>query len=476
MRFASIRKALLWSVAALIIAGAALGGPDLYRIALLGAGFKAHVMCSGVFVSGRTPQSLLDAELTGPRYELLNFFDVNIERDAKRVTASFFGIARQTAIFREGLGCTLIDGRTEEELRAEAAGLFSPVASTNHDALWPQGERADFAAANPLVDRTALEAAIDAAFAESDPSRPRRTRALVVVHQGRIVAERYAPGFDATMPLIGWSMTKTATNVLIGLAVKEGRLRVSDNALMPEWRGPDDPRREITLDELLHMQSGLAFDEGYGNDFSDVAQMLFVQGNMAKFAASKPLAHPPGSFWSYSSGTAVIIARILGDTFADPQAYLRFPRQRLFGPLGMRTAVLEPDASGTLVGSSLMFASARDWGRLGLLFLQNGVWQGRRLLPEGWVAYSLTPAAKAPDERYGASVWLKLPDSEGFGEPPMPEDVYYMLGHDQQIVAVIPSRDLVIVRLGLTRKGDDWDNARELAPIVQAFPLATADK
>jgi CubicO group peptidase (beta-lactamase class C family) len=139
--------------------------------------------------------------------------------------------------------------------------------------------------------------------------------------------------------------------------------------------------------------------------------MLFVKGNMAKFAASKPLDHTPGSFWSYSSGTTVIVARILGDTFADARDSLRFSRERLFGPLGMRTAVLEPDAYGTFIGASFMFASARDWARLGLLFLQDGVWQGGRLLPEGWVAYSLAPAKAAPDGQYGAQVWLKLPES-----------------------------------------------------------------
>lgn len=471
MGFAS-QRTLLWSFALLIVAGAAFGVPPLYRIALLGSGFKAHIMCSGVFVSGRTPQSLLDAELTGPRYELLNFFDVNVDRGAKRVTSSLFGTIGQTAIFREGLGCTLIDGRTEEELRAEIAGLASPPAPISRDALWPDGERVDLVATTPGIDRAALEAAIDAAFAEPDPSHPRRTRAMVVVHDGRIVAERYAPGFDAAMPLIGWSMTKTATAALIGLAVKDGRLRIGDDDLVPEWRKENDPRRNITLDDLLQMQSGLEFEEAYGDDLSDVTQMLFVKGNMAKFAASKPLDHPPGTYWHYSSGTPVIIARVLGESFSDPRNYLRFPREKLFAPLGMRTAVLEPDASGTLVGASFMFASARDWARLGLLYLQNGMWQGRQLLPADWVAYSLKPASAAPDQEYGACVWLKLTDSENLGEPPMPADAYYMLGHDKQVIAVIPSRDLVIVRLGLTRAGAVWDEAKELAPIVQAFPTS----
>jgi CubicO group peptidase (beta-lactamase class C family) len=283
---------------------------------------------------------------------------------------------------------------------------------------------------------------------------------------GHIVAERYAPGFDATMPLIGWSMTKMATNALVGIAVQNGKLALADKELLPEWRG--NRRRDITLDQLLRMTSGLSFNEDYEDHSSDVIQMLFVKGDKAGLAASKPLQYSPGSHWSYSSGTSNIIARVLRQRFAEERDYLRFPREQLFQPLGMRSVVLEPDESGTFVGSAFMYASARDWARLGLLYLHDGVWHGRRLLPEGWVSYSLMPTRGAPDARYGAHIWLKLPQSPGLGEPAMPKDAYYMLGHDQQIVAVVPSRDLVIVRLGLTREGSAWDHARDLAPIVQA--------
>jgi CubicO group peptidase (beta-lactamase class C family) len=291
----------------------------------------------------------------------------------------------------------------------------------------------------------------------------------VVVHRGHIVAERYAPGFDRDTKLIAWSMTKGLTNALIGLRVKDGKLAISDQALLPEWRGQGDSRGGISLDDLLRMSSGLAFDESYDDPLGDVTEMLFVKNDMAKFAALKPLIHPPGTYWDYSSGTSVLLAAILRETFAGEDDYLRYPRERLFAPLGMRSAVLETDASGTFVGSSLLYASARDFARLGLLFLHDGVWRGERLLPEGWVAYTLTPAKAAPDDSYGAQMWLKLPESDGYGEPPMPDDAFYFLGHDQQIVAIVPSRDLVIVRLGLTQAGGDWDHARDLAPVVQAF-------
>jgi CubicO group peptidase (beta-lactamase class C family) len=473
MRGALRRKAWLWLAAAIVIADAAVASPRLYRTALVGSGFTAEMLCSAVFVSHRDEQAVLAEDLKGPGDELLSFFRERIERDRKRVTASFYGIASQTAIFRNGLGCTRIDGKSEAELRAEAADLFPlPPPASESEALWPEGERVDPDASAQGVDGPQLKAALDAAFTEPDPAHPRRTRALVVVHRGRIAAERYAPGFDAAMPLIGWSMTKAALNALVGLRVKDGKLAVTDKALLPEWRGDTDPRRDISLDDLLRMSSGLAFDETYDDPLADVTQMLFVDGDMARFAAAKTLVAPPGTEWHYSSGTSAIIAAILRETFATEQDYLRYPRERLFQPLGMRSAVLELDAAGTFVGSSFLYASARDFARLGLLFLQDGMWQGQRLLPEDWVVYSRGPARTLPDGSYGAHLWLRLRESEGLGVPPMSEDAYYFLGHDEQIVAIVPSRDLVIVRLGLTRQGGAWDHARDLAPIVQAFPLS----
>lgn len=203
--------------------------------------------------------------------------------------------------------------------------------------------------------------------------------------------------------------------------------------------------------------------------------MLFVQGDMAGFAASKSLIHPPGTVWHYSGGTSLILSRLLRNSFQSERDYLRFPRERLFEPLAMRSAVIEADDSGTIVAASFMYASARDWARLGLLFQQDGTWQGRRLLPEGWVAYTLTPASAAPDGRYGAHMWLKIPEARDLGEPPMLEESYYMLGYDQQVIAVIPSRELVLVRLGLSHDNDSTELARNLAAILHAFPAKRSE-
>ena len=223
-------------VAAILTLGATIA-PSLYSTAILGSGFLAQLLCSSIFVSHRNPQAVVAEDMSGPGYELVSFFQWRVERDRKRVTASMFGLGHRVAIFREGLGCTLIVDTTEDDLRAQAGEDFPAPPASDPEALWPEGERVDLQAPPQDVDRVALGAAVEAAFAEPDPLHPRRTRALVVVHGGRIVAERYAPGFDATMPLIGWSMAKMATNALVGIAVKNRKLHLADKALLPEWRG-----------------------------------------------------------------------------------------------------------------------------------------------------------------------------------------------------------------------------------------------
>ncbi|MFZ0397659.1 MAG: serine hydrolase [Methyloceanibacter sp.] len=477
MRTASRPSVWFWIfVAVVAIAAAATAvAPGLYRTAVLGSGFLAQRLCGDVFISKRDPDGVLAEDLSGPGYELVWLFQPSVDRERRLVAASAFGIGRQISVFREGFGCTHVVGKSDGELRDETVNLFATTEAPDLHALWPEGERVDLEALPQGVDGPALERAMDAAFAEPDPAHPRHTRALVVVYQGRIVAERYAPGFDAGMPLLGWSLSKAALNALVGERVADGKLALGDRALLPEWQGSEDPRRDITLDELLRMTSGLAFDEAYSNFSSDITQMLFVQGDMAAFAASKPLIHPPGTVWHYSGGTSLILSRLLRNSFQSERDYLRFPRERLFDPLAMRSAVIEADDSGTIVAASFMYASARDWARLGLLFQQDGTWQGRRLLPEGWVAYTLTPASAAPDGRYGAHMWLKIPEARDLGEPPMLEESYYMLGYDQQVIAVIPSRELVLVRLGLSHDNDSTELARNLAAIVRAFPAKRSE-
>jgi CubicO group peptidase (beta-lactamase class C family) len=467
-------------LAVVVAAIAFVAVPPLYRIALLGSGYMAQQLCAGLFVSGRTFERVMAEDLTGPGLGALRLFSPRVDEAGKTVSASAYGIAGRTAIFQEGLGCTLVPHQSAQAVHAKARDLFDAEPAQRARVEWPNGS---YVTASPWtadftwpdgVDGPAATDAVNAIFAEPLPERPRRTRALVVVHKGRIVAERYSPGFDAQMPLVGWSMSKTGMNALIGLRVKDGALARDEMRLMPEWLDQDDMRGAITLDVLLRMTSGLAFDEDPGDKLSDVSQMMFVQSNTVAFAASKPLAFAPGTHWSYSTANTAILSGILRETFDNERDYLRYPRERLFRPLGMRTAQLAPDASGNLMGGAFLYASARDWARFGLLYLQDGIWDGERILPQGWVTYSTTPTTQSPQDEYGAQVWLKLTKSRNLGEPPMPQDAFYMLGHNGQVVAMIPSKDLVVVRLGQTLSGGNWDTARDLGPLVNAFPDVAA--
>ncbi len=318
-----------------------------------------------------------------------------------------------------------------------------------------------------------LEKALDAAFAEPGSDKVRKTRAVVVVYDGRLVAERYAPGFDADMPLLGWSMAKSVTNALVGILVREGALDIHRPAPVPEWQGPDDPRRAITLDLLLRMSSGLAFEERY-DPLYDAVDMLYGSSDFAAFAADKSLAFEPDATWSYSSGTANIVARIVRRAAEERHDhYYDFLRRELFDRIGMTSALMEADSSGTFVGSSYCLATPRDWARFGLLYLQDGLWGGERVLPAGWVAYSTTPTEQAPRGEYGAFFWLNAgaPDNPANRLwPSAPRDTFAAKGYQEQAVIVIPSRKAVLVRFGATSRRTAWDTDRFIADVVAALP------
>jgi CubicO group peptidase (beta-lactamase class C family) len=284
-------------------------------------------------------------------------------------------------------------------------------------------------------------------------------RAVVVVRDGRIIGERYGEGFSATTPLLGWSMTKTVNAAIIGTLLRDGRLRLDQQALLPQWIG--DPREEITLAHLLAMEDGLAFNENYGS-VTDVTQMLYLEPDMAGFAADAPLEAVPGSRFSYSSGTAVLLSRIWMNVLDDPAAALRYPQDVLFRPLGMTGAVLEADAAGTFVGSSYMYATGRDWARFGLLLARDGVWNGTRLLPEGFIDLMDEPNGTSGRRYSKMQTWL--PDDDASD---LPADTFFLRGHDGQTIAVIPSLDLVVVRLGLTPSREGYSATPLVRRIVE---------
>jgi CubicO group peptidase (beta-lactamase class C family) len=430
-----------WLLALMIFAVAAAAGalyqspPDLIRVA---AAYSAKIVCSNVFIAGRDPGTVLEVDVQAPGHWILKYILVDVDREAKTVTAGLLGIfGKGTAIARDGFGCTSVpDGKLEDLLPVPALEAAPALA----DALWPQGN-----AVQPSQDPRI------AAILDDEGLAGPGMRAIVVAHNGRIVGERYGKGFMPETPLLGWSMTKSVNAAIIGTLVKSGKLAVNRKQLLEPWKA--DGRAAISLSDLMAMSSGLAFNEDYG-DVTDITRMLYLESDMAGFAAAKPLAEPVGTVFSYSSGTSLILSR-LWQNAAGAEA-MSYPRRALFDPIGMRSAVLEPDSSGTFVGSSYLYGTARDWARFGQFMLQDGVWNSQEILPPGFVAW-MREEAPASKGQYGrGQVWLYGPEGDTpAGQDPdvgfdLPDDTYWLEGHDGQSVAIIPSKRLVVVRMGLT--------------------------
>jgi len=403
------------------------------------AGFKAKALCSNIFNSQREATAIERDELT----MLLGFqnaMPTTISYDERKVETIFW-FSKAVAVYRDGLGATLLHDMTEAELMDQDVPDLTPFPPGQELQPWPTGDLIDYEVPSE-VDTARLSEALDFAFEEPVyGEHHRRTRGVVVVYNGLLIAERYATEDDFFQDTrqVGWSMTKSVTNALVGMLARQGALDPYAPAPVPEWSDPADPRNSITLDELLRMSSGLHFNEEL-----DILSLVYGTDDSGAFAAENVLIAAPGSRWSYSSGTSNIIARIIKHTFDNPADHFAFPRRMLFDKLGMRSALIEPDGSGTFIGSSYMWASPRDWARFGLLYLNDGVWEGERLLPEGWVDYTTTPTPPS-NGLYGAHFWL---NTGGSTYPELPEDLYECRGWLGQRVNIIPSRNLVVVRLG----------------------------
>jgi CubicO group peptidase (beta-lactamase class C family) len=434
-----IARKLIWL--ALIVAGlVALGitfRPD--RAIRVATSFVAHTICSKTFVSGLDPQTVFAETLDRRGIRRLRWaLRYHLDRGRNIVDASLAGLFGSRAAFHEGFGCVTLHGPAEPYiLKSDVAGLKNP----KDPPLLP--EIADAAVVESLD--AGLKAALDHAFEE--PAEPpfRRTKAVVVVRDGSVIAERYADGIGVDTPLLGFSMTKSVVNALIGLLTQQGLVTPSMTAPIAEWRG--DSRREIEIEHLMRMTTGLALDEtNSGFDLS--SQMVYLHNDMAGFAAKAPLVAPPGTRWVYSSPSTQILARIIRDAVGGPEQTLRFAWRELFNPLGMRSVTLEFDGTGTLQGSSSMLASARDWARFGLLYLQDGVVGGRRLLHEDWVDLS---AAATLDTDYGAGFWTNRSEHErakGRVSMGIPRDAFFAFGDMGQRIVILQSQRMVIVRLG----------------------------
>lgn len=331
--------------------------------------------------------------------------------------------------------------------------------------------------ANPGVSREDLARRVDSLFTATDAEE---TRALVVMQSGRLIAERYAPGYHENTRFVSWSMAKSITGVMIGMLISDGRLRLDEPAPIPAWQRPGDPRGEITLRQLLQMRSGLRHAEAISPPWkSDEVRMLFLDGRdaMARYAEDQPLQYEPGRKWVYSTATSVILADLAARVLAqapDPESRRRavadYLRTRLFEPVGMRSMLPEFDASGTLIGGSLIHGTARDWARFGEFLRNRGAVAGAQLVPRQWIDFMVTPSPR--EAQYGAQIWLNRTPTSGKSvlfPDRGPRDLFACLGHLGQYVLVSPSRKLVVVRLGNTPE-DRLDPVSErLGELVALF-------
>jgi len=382
--------------------------------------YAAKDVCSGLFVANRSLESLINNDIN---YSFMSKTSIEVNEDEKSVTARIFGLFPRKAIYRGALGCCVTDGYNENELKKQTFNkptienipLDTAISSFRNE-----------------IDFELLNTALDSVFEHEE-----RTRGVVVLYKNKLIAERYGEGFNQSTPLLGWSMNKSIINAMVGIMKQQNRLDLSDKNLFKEWEM--DERKNISLNDLMHMSSGLEWNEGYG-DLSDVTKMLYKTGSASDYAIAKQFSVKPDSIWLYSSGTSNIISKYIREKINNDKEYHNYPYLELFKKIGASTFCYETDAEGTFVGSSFGYACTRDWAKFGLLYLNDGIANGERILPEGWVKYSYTPA-KASNGQYGAQFWLN-PDSE--------IDEFMCIGHHGQMVAIIPSQDLVIVRLGLS--------------------------
>ncbi|SDG44909.1 MULTISPECIES: serine hydrolase [unclassified Duganella] len=433
------------------VATLAVKPPELLKV---GANYGAKIVCSNVFIAGRDGQAVLADDVQAPGHPVLKYLKASVDQQRKTVRTQFFGfVGDGMAVYRPGTGCaTVPDG--DVALASQYQFQPIPIWAPSPNVAWPTGSQAE---ANPAVQ----------ALLDQDALAGPGMRGMAVIHRGRLVAQRYGAGFAATTPLLGWSMTKTVTAALVGIQIADGKLSLQQSGFWPQ----DDDRAQITVAQLMSMTSGLRYNESYG-DVSDVTRMLYLEPDMAAFTAAQPAEAAPGSKWSYSSGTSVLLSRIwqraAGDAASTSTGILALPHNRLFAPLGMHSALIEADARGNLVGSSYMYANTLDWARFGQFLLQDGVWQGKRMLPAGFVD-GMQQVAPASGGQYGqGQVWRQGPLGDTPGQ--LPADTYWLQGHDGQSIAVVPSQQLVVVRLGLTPRQLQYHPQMLLAAVIKAIP------
>jgi hypothetical protein len=396
------------------------------------AGIGAKLLCSAEYVVGQDrEQAYTDVVQYSPILEQLS---VDYDESGRGVTATFLGITERTATYLPGVGCAIDFRGVDTRYGIKTSELEAS------EAPWPAGGLV------ATIDPELQALTDEIVAADNAEGAGANTRALLVVHRGEIVAESYDQGADQETPLLGWSMAKSLTAILLGNLEYRGLLDLSEAPPFEDWA--QDDRADIRLHHLLTMTDGLGFSEQY-NPGDDSTTMLFTRPSASDYVMAMDVAHPPGTHFNYSSGTANLLARVHRDTLGGPQAAYDDYRTQIAGPLGFQQAVFETDADGTFVGSSYLYAPARDWARMGQLMLNEGELGGQRLLDKNWVRRATTPNASTNERAYGFQWWLNRGDA-GLRFPGLPSDSFFASGNRQQFTFVFPSQDAVIVRLGWT--------------------------
>jgi len=413
-------------------------GFTIYPKLELISGFSAKSVASGHFIDNR---SLDIIQKSDNDFDVIGWATNEINESGKSATATVFGLKKRKAIYRTGLGATLIDDDFDVTKAYEIPRRIKSYSKLP----FPYGDTEPKDSVFAKVDYAKLNQAVANAF-DAKRENDKRTRSVLVIYKDKIIAEKYADGFTKNSVILGWSMTKSITGTLFGILQKQGQFDIYKPAPISEWQ--NDSRKNITTNDLLHMNSGLEWEERYDR-VCDATQMLFKTEDMTRSQLLKPAVFKPNTHWNYSSGTANLLSGILRKQFKTHQEYLDFWYSALIDKIGMHSMIVETDMAGNYVGSSYGWATTRDWSKLGLLYLHKGNWNGEQLFDSSWAKYVSTPT-NTSNGRYGAQFWLNA----GRYFPDVPRDMYYCSGFQGQMVAIIPSMDLVIVRMGLTEEPD----------------------
>ncbi len=390
-------------------------------------GYAAKDVCSCVFIGGQDPKDVGEEEL---QFGLIKYASYEVDTVQKSVTATVLGMGKKTAYFTRQNGCVILNDTERKNWKSIQNKQYAVREIPLVDA------KADFA------KNKQLQQVIDAQFKDDNPAEPFGTRAIIVLKDGKLIGEKYAPGFSENSKHIGWSMTKSIFNALIGIAIQQKKLEgLSQTHLFPAWT---DERKNISIKHLLQMNSGLSWDEDYGT-VSEATTMLYNSDDMVKYAIDQGMEAPLGTHWEYSSGSSNLLSGILRDRMSF-QEYLHYPYKHLFDKIGASSFIIETDVANNYVASSYAWATARDWAKFGQFFLNDGMVGDERLLPPNWIKFT-SKAVKNSKGEYGAQFWL--PTNKDY--PKSPKDMYFADGFQGQRIFITPSEGLVIVRLGLTR-------------------------